>query len=144
MNRRVGLSVVLALVALAGCSSRTHWHAQPVAAQGLAIRPFQVYGKGALLFVRTLVTNQGPAPVVVDRDTLSLTLPNGQVVGRSQGTFTQHTPYTILPRATRPVYVDFRAEGFDWHSFPEARVNWQSAVTVNGTPIALPPMTIHQ
>jgi hypothetical protein len=139
------MAALVALVTLAGCGGgKVYWNAQPVAVQGLVVQPFEVYARGRLLNVRTNVSNQGSLPVVIDRDAVTLILPNGRMISRSQGTFTQHTPYVLAPGATHPVFVDFRSEDFNWRDFPEAQVNWQSAVTVNGMPIAIAPMLIRQ
>src|SRR4051812_32535533 len=105
MNRRVWMTGLIALVALVGCGgARSYWAAQPIAVQGLVIQPFEVYARGRLLNVRANLTNQGSLPVIVDRDAVTLVLPNGRVISRSQGTFTQHSPYVVPPGATHPVF----------------------------------------
>ncbi len=121
---------------------RQLWTAAPLQGPGIIVQPTSVYATGRLLNVRTTFVNQGPVPIMVNRDAVQLVLPDGRMVARAAGTYTQHAPYLILPGASRPVWVDFRAEGWSWHDLPGAQVNWSPAVSVNGQPVAMPPMPL--
>ncbi|MDB4970400.1 MAG: hypothetical protein JWN44_6089 [Myxococcales bacterium] len=63
--------------------------------------------------VKLWVQNLSQAFMIVDRDGFALRLPDGRVLRRAVGTFTQHTPYNIPPGGGHEVFVDFRDPGKD-------------------------------
>jgi hypothetical protein len=63
--------------------------------------------------VKLYVQNLTQAFMLVDRDGFALRLPDGRVLSRAQGTFTQHTPYNLPPGGGHEVFVDFRDPGRD-------------------------------
>ena len=58
--------------------------------------------------VKMFVTNLSQALLNVDRDGFALRLPDGRVLPRAVGVFTQHQPYLIPPGGMHQVNVDFR------------------------------------
>ena len=141
--RNVSALGVLAVVFCASCGGgRIPWRAAPIQGSGIMVTPTETYVQGHLLNVRTTFMNQGPLPITVNRDAVQLIMPDGRVVARSSGTYTQHTPYVIMPGMSHAVWVDFRAEGWRWQELPGAQVNWGPAVSVNGQPVAIGPMAL--
>jgi hypothetical protein len=63
--------------------------------------------------VKLWVQNMSQAFMMVDRDGFALRLPDGRVLRRAVGTFTQHVPYQLAPGAGHEVFVDFRDPGVD-------------------------------
>jgi hypothetical protein len=126
-----------------GCGGgKQYWHAQPVLTPGVRIEPKKVMVWGKLLYVETDLFNYSSVPVIVHRDQVVLVLPNGAVIGRSQGTFTQHKGYVVPPGGMHAVHVDFKAEGFKWSDVQSAQVNFGPAVFVDGQPLMLPTMPV--
>ncbi len=142
MVRRSFLAAALVVASLGCGGSKQYWHAQPVTSAGIRILPQKVTLWGKLLYIDTVVFNDSSVPVMVDRDRVSLVLPDGGVVGRSQGTFTQHKGYIVPPGGRHPVNVDFRAEGFKWADVGNAQVDFSQAVTIDGAPVMLPRMPV--
>ena len=68
----------------------------------------EAFAKDDIFVVHMSVTNLSQAFLNVDRDGFALRLPDGRVLPRAIGTFTQHTPYTIPPGSFHQVNVDFR------------------------------------
>ena len=122
-----------------GCGKKQIWSAQTVVTPTLRIQPLEVSISKSLLYVQTSFVNTGPVPISVDRDRVTVTLPDGRTITRSQGTTTQHAPYFIPPNGEHKVYVDFKAEGFQWKDVPDAQVNWTGAVMIDGRLIDVPP-----
>jgi len=137
-------SFLLAAVGLAmACGGgRQYWHAQPVTSPTIRILPKKVSVWGKLLYVETDLFNYSGVPITVYRDQITLVLPNGAVVGRSQGTFTQHKGYVVPPGGSHAVHVDFKAEGFKWSDVSIAQVNFAPGVMIDGQPVALPMMPV--
>jgi hypothetical protein len=126
-------------VSVTGCGKKQIWNAQTVVTPTLRIQPLEVSVAKSLLYVQTSFVNTGPVPITIDRDRVTVTLPDGRTITRSQGTTTQHTPYFVAPNAEQKVYVDFKAEGFAWKDVADAQVNWTGAVMIDGRPIDVPP-----
>jgi hypothetical protein len=141
--RAILLSLPLLLglaIAVAGCGhAQSAWTAQPVTTSELRIMPAGISSRGDRLYVQTTFTNTGTETVTVDRDGVTLRLPDGHVVPRSIGTFTQHKPYVIGPGGSHAVYVDFKIDGQDWNQIPSAEVDWSKAVFIGDRPVAVPP-----
>lgn len=140
IRRSLLLTLALAVTACGG--GKQVWFARPVMTPGVRIEPTQVVARGPLLYVETNVYNQSGVPVTVNRDAVALVLPNGAVLGRSQGTFSQHKGYVIPPGGMHAVHVDFRAEGFKWRDVPSASVDFGRGMFIDGSPIALPLMPV--
>ena len=83
--------------------------------------------------VKLWVQNLSQAFMNVDRDGFALRLPDGRVLRRAVGTFTQHTPYTIPPGGGHEVFVDFRDPGKDM------RVNNAASLIVGGISFSTDP-----
>ncbi len=135
------LVVVSSSLLFACGGGKRDWAAQ--AAPGpIAIQAEEVWVRGHKLWVRVNVMNGTAQPIMVDRDQIVARLPNGAVVHRAQGTYTQHAPYMIPPGAGHPVYVEFAGEGFDWTAVPSAQIDFSPGVTMNGQPMAVPPLAV--
>lgn len=106
------------------------------------MQPIQAWVGGSKLWVRTTVLNGSPEPIVVLRDAVVCTLPNGQQVGRASGSTSVHTPYVLPPGGAHAVYVEFEGEGFDFHAVPQVTVDFSKAITTNGQPVAVSPMVL--
>lgn len=129
-------------VALAmGACGHAHvaWLAQPVVAGGIQIQANDAYSDNRRLYVRAMVFNNGPVPIQVNRDAVVAMLPDGRPVARGSGMTSTHQIYTIMPGQSHAAFVDFPGEGFNWRDMPGAQVNWSNAITINGSPIQLPP-----
>jgi hypothetical protein len=63
--------------------------------------------------VKLWVQNLSQAFMMVDRDGFALRLPDGRVLRRASGVFTQHVPYSLPPGGGHEVFVDFRDPGHD-------------------------------
>ena len=133
------LTLALSGSSAAGCGKKQIWSAQTVITPTLRIQPLEVSLAHGLLYVQTSFVNTGPVPITVDRDRVSITLPDGRTIMRSSGTTTQHTPYFVPPNGEQKVYVDFKAEGFEWKNVTDAQVNWTGAVMIDGRLIDVPP-----
>jgi hypothetical protein len=70
--------------------------------------------------VKLWVQNMSEAMMMVDRDGFALRLPDGNVLRRAVGVFTNHAPYAIPPGAGHEVWVDFRAPGQDMRNINAA------------------------
>jgi hypothetical protein len=102
------------------CGSRVYLEApQATLANTLLVRTFDAYAKGDRVWVKMVVTNVSPQPIVLDRDGFALKLPSGEILPRASGTTTQHTPYPLAPGQGRDVFVDFHA-GHEMESIPGA------------------------
>ncbi|HEY2366113.1 MAG TPA: hypothetical protein VGH87_07005 [Polyangiaceae bacterium] len=134
-------ALVLSSVLFACGGGKHFWAAQPVSGP-VTVQPEEVWAHGGKLWVRVVLVNGTAAPIVVDRDQMVARLPNGAIVHRAQGTYTQHTPYEIPPGASHPVYVEFPAEGWDWRDVPGAQIDFSAAVTSNGQPMPVPVLTV--
>jgi hypothetical protein len=144
MIRRSFLATAVVVASLGCGGGKQYWHAQSVVAPGIRILPTKVTVWGKLLYVDTQVVNDSGAPITVDRDQVALVLPNGMTLGRSQGTFTQHKGYVVMPGQSHPVNVDFKADGFKWSEIGNASVSFGNAVQIDGKPVALPLMPVSQ
>ena len=99
-----------------------------------------IYRRKDRLFVRVTYTNLTPETVTVDRDAMTLQLPNGRVVPRSLGSTTTHTVYTVPPNGAHAVFIDFRDDELEKaHS---ATVLWNDAVHAGTREIAVPPTPV--
>ena len=63
--------------------------------------------------VKLWVQNLSQAFMIVDRDGFALRLPDGRVLRRASGVFTNHVPYQLPPGGGHEVFVDFRDPGHD-------------------------------
>lgn len=142
MKRRSFLAAALVVASLGCGGGKQYWHAQPVNTAGIRILPQKVTVWGKLLYVDTEIWNDSAVPVMVDRDRVTLVLPNGSSVGRSQGTWTQHKGYVLPPGGRRAVNVDFKADGFKWSEVGNAQVEFSQAVLIEGNPVMLPRMPV--
>ena len=70
--------------------------------------------------VKLWVQNLSQAFMMVDRDGFALRLPDGRVLRRAIGTFTQHVPYNLPPGGGHEVFVDFRDPGQDMRNINAA------------------------
>jgi hypothetical protein len=106
----LGSALFLAALAQPACASRLPLVA-PEARLGnvVQVRTFDAFVKGDRVYVKLIVLNVSGQPLIVDRDGFALRLPTGEVLQRSSGVTTQHTPYPLAPGAGRDVFVDFRA-----------------------------------
>jgi hypothetical protein len=143
MIRRTFLATALVVTALGCGGGKQYWHAQSVIAPGaVRIVPTKVTVWGKLLYVDTQVINESSTPITVDRDQVALVLPNGMTLGRSQGTFTQHKGYVVMPGQSHPVNVDFKADGWKWADIGNASVSFGNAIAIDGKALALPLMPV--
>ena len=133
---------ILALWVVIACGGgKRYWVAQ--AAPGpITIQPEQVWVAHGKLWVRTNVVNGTNQPIMINRDSIVARLPNGAVVPRAAGSATIHAPYLIPPGASHAVYVEFYGGELDWDTVPTAQIDFSSGVTMNGQPIAVPPLTV--
>jgi hypothetical protein len=126
-------AALLFALAQPACGSRVYLAAPPATLSGtLQVRTFDAYAKGDRIFVKTVVTNVSPQPILLDRDLFALRLPNGELLPRASGATTQHKPYPIGPGEGRDVFVDFRAP-HELESIPSA-VLVVGGITVGGDP----------
>jgi hypothetical protein len=99
-------ALVLCVVA---CGVRRRLYAQPAQLPGgVFVKINEAYVAGERLYVKTWMMNTTAAPMTIDRDGMALRLPDGRVLPRAEGTFTQHKPYNLAPGAGRDVHVDFK------------------------------------
>jgi hypothetical protein len=63
--------------------------------------------------VKLWVQNLSQAFMLVDRDGFALRLPDGRVLRRASGVFSNHVPYNLPPGGGHEVFVDFRDPGHD-------------------------------
>ena len=138
----IGLIGAVTGVAAIGCHHSQVWHSQPIATQYVRIEPTSVMASGERLFVETMLYNTSPETLLVDRDSVTLSLADGRTLARSSGTTSLHQPYVVPPNAAHKVYVDFRAEGFQWRDVSAAQVNFTGALTIRGQIVAVPPMYV--
>ena len=103
-------SAVMLLAASFGCGpSQINYAGQNAQlASGVQVVFQEAFAKDDIFVVHMAVTNLSQAFLIVDRDGFALRLPDGRVLPRAIGTFTQHTPYTIPPGGVHQVNVDFR------------------------------------
>lgn len=143
--RTLLLVLTLAFTAVACGGRGRDWNAQPMNSNGIEVVPIRVWVASGKLWFRTEVRNTGPAPIMVDRDAITLALPTGEVLRRSQSSFGGvHTPYMIPPGGSHAVYVEFLQGATHWRDVPQAQLNLTGAITVNGQPIAVPPLVVGQ
>lgn len=83
--------------------------------------------------VKLWVQNLSQAYMNVDRDGFALRLPDGRVLRRAVGVFTQHAPYVLPPGAGHEVHVDFRDPGRDM------RLNNGASLIVGGISFSTDP-----
>lgn len=141
MSKLFASLVLVSTILLACGGGKQFWSAQPV--QGaVSISPEQIWIAHNKLWVRVVVTNGTQMPIMINRDQIVARLPNGMVLQRAQGTYTQHFPYTVLPGGVQPVYVEFFSQGFDWHTVPNAQVDFTPGTTANGQPVQVPPLVV--
>lgn len=113
MKTIILLAMALLIVA-SGCGRKRPMYARPAQLAGqVNVDPYRVYVRGPRIYVETNVSNHGMQPIVVSRDAWALRLPSGEVLDRSTGVTSTHTPYTIQPGETRRVFVDFMKEGIN-------------------------------
>ncbi len=142
-TKRAALGFVLA--SAMACGGGKHmWVAQAPAGGPVVIQPEEVWAHGGKLWVRTNVVNSTNQLLTIDRDLIIARLGNGAVLHRAQGTYTQHMPYAIPPGAGHAVWVEFVGEGFDWRDVPSAQIDFSPATTLNGQPVAVPPLGVSQ
>jgi len=123
-------------VALLACGEpKVYMRAQAAEGPGVEIAPERVWVAGHKLWVRAEVINKGTEPIVVDRDAIVARLPGGQTVGRAEGRLTLHQPYYIPAGGAHPVYVEFEELGFDWHTVPEATIDFSAGIRRGDQPV---------
>jgi hypothetical protein len=137
-------TVLLALtVAVAACGGeKIVLHAQPVDSAGVHVQPLDIYVGGKKLWVRLSVTNSGTGTLIVQRDAVVAHTPNGQTIGRAQGTYGLHEPYVIPAGGMHLVYVEFEEQGFKWKDMPSATIDFANAVTRDGQPVVVTPFAV--
>jgi len=136
---------ILALAVVLACGGGKHyWQAQPAQGGPITIQPEQIWVAHGKLWVRTNVVNGTGQPIMINRDAIVARLPNGAVVHRAAGSATIHAPYLIPPGGAHAVYVEFYADGLDWQTVPNAQVDFSPGLTVNGQPMAVPPLMVSQ
>lgn len=107
--RVLAMSLVLSAVLFASnCGGRQNWSAGEALGGGVRVQPIQAWVSGHKLWVRTTVINGTTDAIIVVRDSISCTLPNGSRVGRASGSATPHAPYAIAAGGAHAVYVEFR------------------------------------
>lgn len=139
--KRLALAFSLSLVAACG-PGKEMLQAQPLDAGGIKVMPEQVYVDDDKLFVRVTVLNGTQQMITVMRDQIDAKLPDGNVIHRSQGSFSTHQPYMIPPGGAHAVYVDFQAQGFDWRLVPSVQIDFSNGVLTNGNPTPMPPFVV--
>jgi len=103
------LSCCALVLSLVACSAHRPLYAQPAQLPGgVYVKVTEAYVTGERLYVKTWMMNTTQGPVTIDRDGIALRLPDGRVLPRAEGTFTQHKPYNLAPGAGRDVHVDFK------------------------------------
>lgn len=106
-------SAIMLLAASFGCGpSQINYAGQNAQLQsGVQVVFQEAFARDDIFVVHMAVTNLSQAFLIVNRDGFALRLPDGRVLPRAIGTFTQHTPYTIPPGGAHQVNVDFRDSG---------------------------------
>lgn len=133
MNKKIYVPALLAFALLLAACVRASFFAPPATLAGtLQVRTFEAFARDDRFYVKTVITNVGPQPVIIDRDGFALRLPNGQVLPRSSGTTTQHKPYALAPGQSHEVFVDFRA-GYAIDNIPGATLV-VGGITIGGDP----------
>jgi hypothetical protein len=135
------LLLVSSLTLACGGGGKHFWSAQPVSGP-ITIQPQEIWAHGGKLWVRTMVTNGTQAPINIDRDQVVARLPNGAVAHRAAGAYTLHAPYMVPPGGVHEVYVEFGAEAGPWRDVPSAQIDFSAAITSNGQPVQVPPLTV--
>jgi hypothetical protein len=109
----VVLSLAVGAASVTGCRPpKEQLYARPaLVGETVYVRVTDAHVRGERVFVKTWMQNRTDDPVVIDRDALSLRLPDGRVLPRSSGRTTRHKPYVLGPGEGRDVFVDFRARG---------------------------------
>ena len=98
------------LLALVACSKRVPLYAAATTLpSGVHVRVHQAYIDDDRVYVKMWMMNGTQVPMRVDRDGMSLRLPDGQVLPRSVGVTTRHNVYDLAPGQGHDVFVDFRA-----------------------------------
>jgi hypothetical protein len=119
-TKALAAAALLLALSQPACGSRVYLSApQATLSSTLQVRTFDAYAKGDRIFVKMIVTNVSPQPIVLDRDGFALKLPSGEILPRSSGSTTQHKPYPLAPGEGRDVFVDFHA-GHELASIPGA------------------------
>jgi hypothetical protein len=120
-TRRVLLLCAATFLFLAACSVRTPFYAPPTRLPGgVFVKVNEAFVRGERLYVKTWMMNETQGPVTIDRDGMALRLPDGRVLPRAEGTFTQHKPYSLAPGAGRDVHVDFKDEANEFEGITGA------------------------
>jgi hypothetical protein len=141
MHKLLSILVVASLSFACGGGGKHMWLAQAQPGP-ITVQPQEVWAHGHKLWVRCSVVNNSAQPVLVDRDQIVARLPNGAVIHRAQGAYTQHMPYALPPGAGHEVYVEFAEEGFSWRDVPNAQIDFTPGVTMNGQPVATPALVV--
>jgi hypothetical protein len=119
-SKILGTASLLVALAQSACGSRVPLAAPQATLAGVVqVRTFDAYARGDRIYVKTVIVNVSPQPIIIDRDGFALRLPGGEVLPRSSGTTTQHKPYPLAPGQGRDVFVDFHAS-HDLESTPSA------------------------
>jgi hypothetical protein len=95
----------------AGCGKHVQLYAMaPTLSASVQVRLKEADISGDRVYVKMYMTNTSGDVLHIDRDGMSLRLPNGQVLPRSVGKTTMHKPYDVPPGQGHDVFVDFRAD----------------------------------
>ncbi len=133
--QRITAPILLALAL--GCASAQFSGLPSYAAQGLSIRVERIEYDDDQLQLTFLFVNNTERTMLVDRSQLMLVTPDGQSHSRSNAEvfgFATEATHTILPHTGHPVQVFYKIP----EQTPQAVLKLDRAVTVNGTPVALP------
>jgi hypothetical protein len=147
LSRRSWLFFAFAMgsTAAAGCGGgKNYWNSQPLVAGGITIQPIEVYATSRKLYVRTTLVNQTAATVTINRGGITATLPTGQTIPRSVGTYSIEVPYTVPPGGSHAIHFDFESRGFRWRDTPAVQVNFTGAILADGAPVEIPPFIVQQ
>jgi hypothetical protein len=141
MNRT--LYAFLFPMVIAGCGGeKIVLHAQPAQNADINITANEVHVGGKKLWLKLMVQNNSNGTLIVQRDAMTVHLPNGQTLNRAMGTYSTHEPYVITAHAVHPVNIEFEEQGFKWSDVPSAQVDFTNAITKDGQPLAAPPLMV--
>jgi hypothetical protein len=96
---------------VSGCGPRRDLIAEPqIVGNTIYVKVKEAYIMGGRVWVKTWMKNQTKQSIIIDRDGMQLRLDDGEVLERSSGSTTQHTPYQVAAGIGRDVHVDFQAD----------------------------------
>jgi hypothetical protein len=142
------VALAFAVVATAACGGeKVYLRMQNVDTADVHVVPTEIMISGAKLWVKIMVTNGSQGTLLLQRDQITCHVPNGMTLTRAVGTWGHaygagYAPYILPPGAMHPVYIEFEEQGFKWKDMPSAQIDFNTAITKDGQPVAVPPFTV--